>query len=185
MGKIYLTSDLHFCHDKDFIYEPRGFKCVEDMNETIVKNWNDLITADDDVFILGDCMLNNNAKGMNLLESLNGRLHIITGNHDTSMRVKLYTTAKNVVSIDTCATMLRYKKYNFYLSHYPTMTSNYDDKGLFDIINLCGHLHTTDRFWDMDKHGLIYHVELDAHSMRPVLIDDIIEDIKGFYMEVE
>lgn len=130
MGKIYLTSDLHFCHDKDFIYEPRGFKCVEDMNETIVKNWNGLITEDDDVYILGDCMLNNNAKGMNLLESLNGRLHIITGNHDTNMRIKLYATAKNVVSIDTCATMLKYKKYNFYLSHYPTMTSNYDDKGL-------------------------------------------------------
>lgn len=52
MGKIYLTSDLHFCHDKDFIYEPRGFKCVEDMNETIVKNWNGLITEDDDVYIV-------------------------------------------------------------------------------------------------------------------------------------
>lgn len=110
MGKIYLTSDLHFCHNKDFIYEPRGFECVEDMNETIVKNWNDLITAEDDVYILGDCMLNNNAEGMNLLESLNGRLHIITGNHDTNMRIKLYATAKNVVSIDTYATMLKYKK---------------------------------------------------------------------------
>lgn len=65
------------------------------------------------------------------------------------------------------------------------MTSNYNDKGLFGVINLCGHLHTTDRFWDMDEHGLIYHVELDAHNMRPVLIDNIIEDIKSFYEEFE
>ena len=35
---IWLTSDLHFCHDRYFIYEPRGFENIEDMNETIVNN---------------------------------------------------------------------------------------------------------------------------------------------------
>ena len=30
---IYLTSDWHFCHDQSFLYEPRGFKNVDEMNE--------------------------------------------------------------------------------------------------------------------------------------------------------
>ena len=27
---IYLTSDTHFCHNKDFLYEPRGFQSIGD-----------------------------------------------------------------------------------------------------------------------------------------------------------
>jgi calcineurin-like phosphoesterase family protein len=45
------------------------------------------------------------------------------------------------------------------------------------VINLCGHTHTTDRWSDFDK-GLIYHVDVDAHDMKPTLLDDIIEEIK-------
>ena len=37
MNKIWLTSDLHFCHNRDFIYEPRGFASVHEMNEAIIK----------------------------------------------------------------------------------------------------------------------------------------------------
>ena len=35
---IYLTSDTHFCHNKDFLYEPRGFQSIEEHDEAIVKN---------------------------------------------------------------------------------------------------------------------------------------------------
>ena len=45
------------------------------------------------------------------------------------------------------------------------------------MINLCGHAHTLDRFTDFDK-GLIYHCEVDAHDNKPVLLDDIIQEIK-------
>lgn len=54
---IYLTSDLHFCHDKDFIYGARGFDSVDDMNAAIIENWNALINDDDEVYVLGDLML--------------------------------------------------------------------------------------------------------------------------------
>ena len=182
MGKIYLTSDLHFCHDKEFIYGPRGFKNIWDMNKAIVENWNSTVTEDDDVYVLGDLMLNNNEEGIKLIKSLRGRIHIVTGNHDTYNRVARYRNTFNVVMVHPYATELKYKKYKFYLSHYPTMTSNYDDKGLYGLINLCGHVHTQNRFLDMDK-GLIYHCELDAHDMKPILIDDIIEDIKKYYKE--
>lgn len=69
---IYITSDFHFSHNRDFIYESRGFTCVEDMNKTIVKNWNSIINKDDDVYILGDLMLNDDEEGLRLINSLNG-----------------------------------------------------------------------------------------------------------------
>ena len=46
---IYVTSDLHFNHDKFFCYVPRGFQSVEEMNNAIVKRWNAVITDEDDV----------------------------------------------------------------------------------------------------------------------------------------
>ena len=34
---IYFTSDLHFNHDRDFVYVPRGFQSVDEMNQTLFK----------------------------------------------------------------------------------------------------------------------------------------------------
>ena len=93
---IYFLSDTHFCHDRDFIYSPRGFKNVTEMNSAIIKNWNNVINYDDDVYILGDIMLNDNIEGLKCLESLKGKIHIIIGNHDTDARIKSYNNCYNV-----------------------------------------------------------------------------------------
>ena len=53
MGNIYFTSDLHFGHNRDFIFGPRGFTNVQDHDETIIKTWNALVQPDDNVYILG------------------------------------------------------------------------------------------------------------------------------------
>ena len=185
MGKIWFVSDTHFCHEKEFLWRPRGFNSQYEMNEAIVKNWNSVVSPEDDVYLLGDVMLNDNAEGIKLLKSLKGDIHIVCGNHDTNERIKLYESCWNVVEVEM-AIRLKYKKYHFFLSHYPTLCGNYDDgKELKKhMINLCGHTHTKDPFADWDK-GLIYHVELDAHNNYPVLIDDIIEDIKDKYKSME
>ena len=47
MSKIWLTSDLHFGHDREFIWGPRGFKNVNEMNEAIIKNWNAVVAPED------------------------------------------------------------------------------------------------------------------------------------------
>ena len=82
---IYFTSDLHFGHDKPFLYEPRGFTNIYDMNNAIFRNWNSIVTEEDDVYVLGDLMLNNNEGGIWLIKRLRGRIHIILGNHDTGL----------------------------------------------------------------------------------------------------
>ena len=181
----WITSDWHFNHKKPFIYETRGFSSPEEMNETIIQNYNRLVCADDHVYVLGDCILGGAEKlndGLDLMCRLKGYLHIIRGNHDTDKRWLAYQDLYNVVECET-ATFLKYNKYHFYLSHFPTLCGNYDDKGLkHSTINLCGHSHTTDPFADIDK-GIIYHCEVDAQLMRPVSLDSIIEDLKQYYID--
>lgn len=180
MSRIFITSDWHFCHDKSFIYEPRGFSSVQEMNETIINNHNKIVTQNDIVYCLGDCMLNNDKEGCNCIRRLNGQIFIIGGNHCSNNRIQLYDTIRYNISYIGLAQIIKYKGYNFYLSHYPTITSNMDvDKPLKRrVINLCGHSHTQDPFADWDK-GLIFHTELDTNNCYPWLIDDVIEQIKN------
>lgn len=182
MGKIFVTSDLHFGHDREFVWGARGFKSIEEHDAEIIKRWNEVVTAEDDVYILGDLMLGDNVHGIQCLSQLNGKLHILTGNHCTSARQKLYHTLENMVEFCGCATTIKYKKKQLYLSHYPTITSNMDDGGApikAKVINLCGHSHIKNRFKDMDK-GLIYHVEIDCHNNFPISLDEILFDINHF-----
>ena len=178
MGKIYVTSDTHFGHSKPFLYGPRGFQTVEDHDKTIIKNWNETIDWDDDVYLLGDVMLENNDYGIYCLKQLKGKIHIIRGNHDSDMRMDLYKECHNVVEVCD-AKFLKVNKQSFFLSHYPCLTANYDDGKPLNrcFISLCGHLHSKDKWIDFNK-GLIYHVEMDAHNCTPILIDDIVNEIK-------
>ncbi len=180
---IFLTADWHLCHQKEFIYQARGFNSPDEMAQTIIANFNSIITPEDDVYVLGDCLLGGSAnldKGLEIMSWFNGRLHLIRGNHDSDIRWSAYKTLPNVVEQET-AMFLKYKKYHFYLSHFPSLCSNYDDKGLkHSTINLCGHSHTKDKFADIDK-GIIFHCEVDTNSNYPWNIDDIIKQLKEYY----
>ena len=185
MSRIWVTSDLHFSHQREFLYGPRGFDSVETMMGYVMDRWNELVNEDDDVYVLGDLMLNDDELTYTYLRKLKGRIHIVLGNHDTDRRIEIYKGLPNVVEI-VMAARLRHKKFHFYLSHYPTLCDNYDDgEPLYTkVINLCGHRHTKDPFADWDK-GVIYHCELDAHDNEPVLLDDIIEDLKQKFREAK
>lgn len=178
---IWLTSDFHFGHPRDFIYGPRGFSSEKENDEILIKNFNNVVKPDDDVYCLGDLMLGDFDNGINCIKQLNGHLHIVRGNHCTDKRWKAYATLPNVVECAN-ALYLNYKKHHFYLSHFPTITSNldYDKPILQRTLNLCGHSHTKDKWIDADK-GYIYHVEVDAHNNFPVDIDTILTDFYNQY----
>ena len=55
--QIYVTSDLHFGHDREFIWKARGYNSVNEMNEDYVHKWNITVDNNDDVYVLGDLML--------------------------------------------------------------------------------------------------------------------------------
>lgn len=180
MSKIWLTSDLHFGHDREFIWGPRGFNNVHEMNDAIIKNWNATVDAEDDVYVLGDLMLGNNEESIKMIKQLKGKIHIILGNHDTAPRKALYEECYNVVDVKY-ADVIKFNGYTFYLSHYPTMTSNLDDEKPLKtkIISLCGHSHYTNKFKNMDK-GTIYHVEMECQNNTPISLETIINDLKTF-----
>lgn len=188
--KIWFTSDTHFCHNKPFLYEPRGFKSIEEHDETIVRNWNSIVKPEDEVYHLGDVMLIDNEKGIKYLKSLNGRIHLILGNHCTDTRIELYKQCPNIVSIDYAKEIKIGKNY-FWLCHYPTITANYDDNKPWarHLINIYGHTHQTEKFYRTKETSEInpymYCVCLDAHNNRPVSIDEILLDIKTKVNEVK
>jgi calcineurin-like phosphoesterase family protein len=181
MGRIFITSDWHFGHDKEFLYKPRGFESIQEHDEKVIMRHNLTVTDDDDVYVLGDLMLGDQEYGLNCISKLNGKIHIIVGNHDTIRKLAQYQTLPNVVEVIGWALMYKYGKYHFYLSHYPTITGNYDDKLPRQcVINLHGHTHQN---YSMDiNQWNMYHVGLDSHQCYPVLIDDIIEDINNNYL---
>lgn len=170
--KIWISSDFHFFHDREFIYRPRGFESIYNMNEAIVENWNRVVGLDDEAYVLGDIMLNNNEGGIKLLESLKGHIHIILGNHDSPTRRALYEQCWNVVDVKW-ADVIKYNGYHFYLSHFPTMTGNLESESLKQMMCcLYGHTHQKSNFYNDIPY--IYHVGVDSHNCKPVLLDNII-----------
>lgn len=177
MSKIFLTSDTHFGHDREFLWGPRGFTNSQEHDEAVIKNWNETVSPDDIVYHLGDLMLGDNAHGIECVERLNGHIKLIRGNHDTDARWKLYGALPNVELIGW-ADVIKYKKYNFYLSHHPTLTSNLEKAPhlRMHLINLYGHTHQMGKFYqDMP---FMFHVGLDSNDNRPILLDDAIELMK-------
>ena len=179
---IYFTSDLHLGHDQEFIWGARGFNSVAEMNEKIITRWNNRITKDDDVYVLGDLVMGG-VENVELLKQLNGKIHIIYGNHDGPKKREAYAELENVVECGW-ANMIKYKRYNFYLSHYPTITDNEDIGEIVSpkecVINLFGHTHQFSDFYDTNDgyNFRMYHVGVDSHDCFPVPIDEVIEEIK-------
>lgn len=183
-SELFFVSDLHFCHDREFIWKARGFASVLDMNMEIVKRWNETVSDKADVYVIGDLMLGGpDSNGIEYIRQLKGYLHIITGNHDTDKRVEQYKSLPNVISV-THAAKVRYDGYNFLLTHMPCLTGNLEKKSIRQMtINLSGHTHSNRKFfYDLPY---VYNVAADAHECRPVHVDTIIKDIHDKIKECE
>ena len=120
-------------------------------------------------------MLGNDEWGMQCVERLNGYIRLVRGNHDTERRCYgIYPRISKIVEFCGWAVGLHYKKYYFYLSHFPTLTGNLEKENLHQCtLNLFGHTHSKDKFFE--DRPYMYNVALDANNNTPVLLDDIIE----------
>lgn len=172
MSKIFFTSDTHFNHDREFVYSPRGFKTIQEMNGTLVKNWNETVGNDDDIYVLGDFFLGTDFNYIQeVLNKLNGRIHLVTGNHDTPSKITEYTSWNNIVEIAD-ALRIRYKKREFFLCHYPVLTASLEQNPDKAVINLFGHTHSKDKFYE--DRPYMYNVAVDANDNKPVEIEEIL-----------
>lgn len=183
MSNTFFTSDTHFCHDKEFLYGPRGFTSAEEMNEAIIERWNKVVQPTDLVYHLGDVILNNNEVGIECFKRLNGRIFMIWGNHDTDARKNLLQKLRNFAG-GHYAWQINHNKINIYISHYPTLTANFDQKHFAQhVIALHGHTHQQNN-WIDPKNPFTYHVGLNSHNCTPVHIDEVMTDIRQRWNEI-
>lgn len=164
---IWFTSDLHFGHDRQFLFAPRGFTNIRAMNEEVLKNFNMCVQPEDEVYILGDLTLGNLEEGAEYLRQLNGHIHVIRGNHDTDRRVEFYESLGWDVHD---ALRVRWGKYTFFLCHYPVDTFNNDKYLSNTTLSISGHTHSKEIWNNCNS----FNVCLDAHNNYPVNIKDII-----------
>lgn len=83
----FLVGDTHFDHRNIIDYCDRPYDSVEEMNETLVANWNDAVaTDDDDVVFLGDLTVTDDfATFADRLDRLNGTIDFVLGDHDETV----------------------------------------------------------------------------------------------------
>lgn len=173
---IWFISDTHFGHDKKFIYGPRGFQNIKEMNDVIIRNWNDAIGTDDDVYMLGDFFLGKDYGFIGeTLGRLNGKIHLVIGNHDTPAKVEFYQKCDKIVEI-AWALKISYNKRMFYLSHYPTITADLNSNPGTCVLNIYGHIHSKVKFYE--DRPYMYCVALDAQDNKPVSIEQVYREIQ-------
>ena len=82
------------------------------------------------------------------------------------------------------AYQMKFGKYSIYMSHYPTLTANFDDKHFsHHILSLHGHTHQQ-KNWLYPDNPFLYHVGLDSHNCTPVHIDEVLADIRNRWNEL-
>lgn len=170
MSNIWLISDTHLNHDRDFVWKPRGFNSVWEMNNAIIENWNKVVKYDDIVYHLGDFILGDLDAGIKLIKQLNGKIKLAIGNHDTNDRLKAFSNLYNIDDIQF-GYRLKAGKKSFILTHYQTLTGNADKSKTYSIH---GHTHSPNPFCEYD---LMYNVNCDAHNCYPVAWEDMLNEI--------
>ena len=171
---IYLTSDLHFYHEKVIHTCNRPFRDAQEMNEKLILNWNRVISPDDDVFILGDVTMKGPEKVQSVLSRLAGKKYLVKGNHDDYVDNEYWKLYQDTFVWVKNYYELRYQNLLFILFHFPIEEWNQFFKG---SIHLHGHQHNQMVYnYQQKQKGLRrYDVGVDANQYTPVLLDDIIK----------
>ena len=135
-SRVFFTSDTHFNHTNIIRFCNRPFKDVSHMNETIIANWNRVVGPEDIVFHLGDFCLGGSAEWTNILDRLNGKIYLISGNHDIKNLRQNYTKYFEHIAMQM---YIEVDKQKIYLNHCPFLCygGSYDDTW-----QLFGHVHT-------------------------------------------
>lgn len=140
------------------------------MNETIIRNWNNVVQPEDTIYVLGDFFMGQIEKIKPILYRLHGHIILIRGNHDNEKRIALYKEfGIEVKDID----YLSYKGRFFILCHFPIASQEFIDMVRKDNSEVClayGHIH--DQAPRGYKDGT-FHVGIDTNDLTPVNIDDI------------
>lgn len=162
----YVISDTHFNHSNIIKYCDRPFKNVTEMNNELIKRWNNKVSKEDIVYHLGDFAFGNLDYISSIVLKLNGRIRLILGNHDSYNPNKYIDCGFDRVYDKP----IIYSDY-FILSHKPMEWI--DETGVF--ANIYGHIHNDKRYNWVTRRS--FNVSADVVNFTPVNIDKIIESM--------
>lgn len=177
--KTFFTSDTHFGHENIIKYCNRPFSSVDEMDQTLIYNWNNVVGTEDRIYHLGDFTLLGYRKFAEYLTKLNGEIIIIPGGHDwrwieeideskiTSKSGYFYLLESTLVSLTY--SQLSQTKYPqvIVLCHYAMRVW---DRSHYGAWHLYGHSHGT-----LPGIGKSFDVGVDNWNYTPVSLDQITE----------
>ena len=181
MPAVFLVSDTHFGHAgvcrfmrNDGVTKLRPWDNPEDMDEAMVKAWNETVRPNDKVYHLGDVVINR--KAMSIMSRLNGDKVLIRGNHDIFRDDEYRLYFRELRAYHVMNGMI--------LSHIPIHEESLVRFG----VNIHGHTHANRvmfrKRWGNSGHydeviDPRYHcVCVEQTDFRPILFEDVMKRIK-------
>jgi len=159
---VWFTSDTHFGHARVIQLCRRPFANVREMDESLVRAWNERVQIGDIVWHVGDFAYGEDSARIDaIFRRLNGEKHLVIGNHDQDNEAVLtlpWVSAHSIATTDVGGQRVT-------LCHYPMKTWPQASRG---AIHLFGHMHgrlkgTTNSL----------DVGVDVWGFRPVGLDEI------------
>lgn len=182
--RTWFTADQHFSHKNIIAYCNRPFKDIEEMDEELVRRWNEVVADEDQVYVLGDVAMNPN-RIQDFYPRMKGKKILVPGNHDhvhpcNSKRTQEKSRAKyeeafrieqivhhgklfREIEVDLC-----HVPYTTIDERFPEFTP--PDKGRY---LLHGHVHTA---WKVN--GRQINVGVDQWDFYPVSAEQLFTVIK-------
>lgn len=165
MPAIFLTSDTHFGHTgvcrftrDDGVTKLRPWDDADEMDEEMVRRWNDRVRPNDKVYHLGDVVINR--KALSIMSRLNGDKVLIRGNHDIFRDDEYRLYFRELRAYHVMNGMI--------LSHIPIHPESLSRFGT----NIHGHLHAN-RVMKTVK------VErVGPHDPRPYTVEEPVIDVR-------
>lgn len=134
----FYISDLHLGHANIIGFDNRPYKNVSAMNEALIQNWNNTVTAEDTVYVLGDFIWAKEEEWASWLERLVGKIVLIRGNHDpkdfSKNSKRYFQDIRDYKEITDSGR-------HVIMCHYPLPfhRADYDER----CVMLYGHVHNT------------------------------------------
>lgn len=163
--KLFFTSDTHLGHFNICKYCHRPFQSRSEMDQALIKNWNEVVPEDGIVVHCGDFMLphNEDIKEYNrYLYQLNGRILLLRGNHD---RADLDWENEKLIAVRDNA-LIYVDGVKIYAQHYPCASFNGD-------YHVYGHIHTL-------ADGTCYGIDGDVTKVMRKNTYDVGVDQNGY-----
>ncbi len=167
---IFFTADQHFGHENIISLAKRPFSSVSEMNEVMVRRWNDKVGESDVVYVLGDLFFRcDNVE--RILVRLRGRKILVAGNHDSSWMNGVDLCRYFVASCHSMETLDAGRAYT--LCHYPMLTWRGEARSYM----IHGHIHAnTDLdYWPLIKiRDRVLNAGVEVNNYAPVTFEELL-----------